>query len=72
MFDLAYLRHLPNLVVMAPGDAADLAAMLEFALAHDGPAAIRYPKAAAVTIEREPAPDRARARPKCSIGAATA
>jgi 1-deoxy-D-xylulose-5-phosphate synthase len=55
-FDLAYLRHLPNLVVMAPGDAHDLAAMLAFALAQDSPAAIRYPKAPAVTIERDPAP----------------
>jgi 1-deoxy-D-xylulose-5-phosphate synthase len=55
-FDLAYLRHLPNLVVMAPGDACDLEAMLDFALTHEFPAAIRYAKAPAVTIEREPAP----------------
>jgi len=55
-FDLAYLRHLPNLVLMAPGDARDLEAMLAFALAHDHPAAIRYPKAASVIVEREPAP----------------
>lgn len=56
MFDLVYLRHLPNVVVMAPGDAWDLAAMLEFALASDFPAAIRYPKAPAVSVEREAAP----------------
>ncbi len=55
-FDLAYLRHLPNLVVMAPGDAWDLEAMLDFAMAHDFPAAIRYPKAAAMSIERRAAP----------------
>jgi 1-deoxy-D-xylulose-5-phosphate synthase len=55
VFDLAYLRHFPNLVVMAPGDAWELEAMLDFALGHDFPAAIRYPKAAAVTVEREPA-----------------
>jgi 1-deoxy-D-xylulose-5-phosphate synthase len=55
-FDLAYLRHLPNLVVMAPGDATDLEAMLAFALAQSSPAAIRYPKADAAPIEREPAP----------------
>jgi len=55
-FDMAYLRHLPNLVVMAPGDAWDLEAMLDFALAGDFPAAIRYAKAPAVSIEREPAP----------------
>jgi 1-deoxy-D-xylulose-5-phosphate synthase len=57
-FDLAYLRHLPNLVVMAPGDAADLVAMVEFSLACDAPTAIRYPKAPAVSIEREPSPIR--------------
>jgi 1-deoxy-D-xylulose-5-phosphate synthase len=54
-FDLAYLRHLPNLIVMAPGDATDLEAMLAFALAQDSPAAIRYPKAPAAPIERPPA-----------------
>jgi 1-deoxy-D-xylulose-5-phosphate synthase len=56
VFDLTYLRPLPNMVVMAPGDAADLPLMLEFALSHNGPAAIRYPKASAVTIPRRPAP----------------
>ena len=55
-FDIAYLRHLPNLVVMAPGDAWDLEAMLDFALGHTSPVAIRYPKATAVTIERTAAP----------------
>ncbi len=56
MFDLAYLRHLPNLAVMAPGDAADLPAMLQFALSHNGPTAIRYPKAQAATVPRQAAP----------------
>jgi 1-deoxy-D-xylulose-5-phosphate synthase len=55
-FDLGYLRLFPNLVVMAPGDERDLAAMLEFALTHDGPAAIRYPKATADLIERADCP----------------
>jgi 1-deoxy-D-xylulose-5-phosphate synthase len=56
VFDFGYLRVFPNMVVMAPGDAADLPAMLRFALGYDGPCAIRYPKATAVTLEREPAP----------------
>lgn len=56
VFDLTYLRPLPNLVIMAPGDEADVAGMLDFAMHHDGPTAIRYPKAAAETIRREPAP----------------
>jgi 1-deoxy-D-xylulose-5-phosphate synthase len=52
-FDIAYMRCLPNLVVMAPGDAADAAPMLDFALAHEHPVSIRYPKANAVAIDRE-------------------
>ncbi|MBN2218161.1 MAG: 1-deoxy-D-xylulose-5-phosphate synthase [Pirellulales bacterium] len=53
MFDLTYLRPLPNLVVMAPGDAADLEAMVRFALTYERPTAIRYPKAVANTVETE-------------------
>jgi 1-deoxy-D-xylulose-5-phosphate synthase len=56
VFDFTYLRPFPNMVVMAPGDAVDLPMMLRFALASDLPAAIRYPKAAAETIDRHPAP----------------
>ena len=55
-FDLTYLRPLPNLVVMAPGDSLDVGPMLDLALTHDGPTAIRYPKATAEVIERDPAP----------------
>ena len=50
VFDLGYLRVLPNMVVMAPGDQASLPQMLDLALHHDGPCAIRYPKATAYTI----------------------
>jgi 1-deoxy-D-xylulose-5-phosphate synthase len=55
-FDLGYMRLFPNMVVMAPGDDLDLMAMLDFALAHDGPASLRYPKAAAERIERPATP----------------
>jgi 1-deoxy-D-xylulose-5-phosphate synthase len=51
-FDIAYLRCLPNLVVMAPGDAWDVAPMLDFALQQDGPASIRYPKANAINVSK--------------------
>jgi 1-deoxy-D-xylulose-5-phosphate synthase len=45
VFDLSYLGMVPGLVVMAPMDEAELAAMLEFAVAYeDGPVAIRYPR----------------------------
>ena len=44
-YDLGYMRLFPNMAVLAPGDEHDLAAMLDWALAHPGPVAIRYPKA---------------------------
>ena len=46
-FDLSYLRHIPNLTVMAPKDAAELVCMLHTALRIDGPVALRYPRGAA-------------------------
>lgn len=55
-FDIAYLRIFPNLVVMAPGDQHDLELMLPWALEHEHPTAIRYPKANAVCVAREAAP----------------
>jgi 1-deoxy-D-xylulose-5-phosphate synthase len=56
VFDLGYLRLFPNFTVMAPGDADDLSAMLDLALAHHGPTAIRYPKATAETPARDTCP----------------
>jgi 1-deoxy-D-xylulose-5-phosphate synthase len=44
VFDLSYLRMIPNLKIAAPADATELCALLETALASDGPIAIRYPK----------------------------
>jgi 1-deoxy-D-xylulose-5-phosphate synthase len=55
-FDMAYLRVLPNMVVMAPGDGLDVEQMLEFALQHTSPAAIRYPRANLETVDRDCAP----------------
>ena len=45
-FDLAYLRAIPSLTVMAPMDEAELVDMLHTALRMDGPAAMRYPRGA--------------------------
>jgi len=56
VFDFGYMRLFPNMVVMAPGDAKELPVMLDFALQYDGPCAMRYPKAAAVELDRSPAP----------------
>jgi 1-deoxy-D-xylulose-5-phosphate synthase len=44
VFDLSYLRMIPNMKVAAPADATELCALLETALATDGPIAIRYPR----------------------------
>ncbi|HAJ57641.1 MAG TPA: 1-deoxy-D-xylulose-5-phosphate synthase [Candidatus Omnitrophica bacterium] len=44
IFDMAYLRPLPNITVMAPADKDDLEAMMEFVQTLESPAAIRYPR----------------------------
>ncbi|CAN5120221.1 1-deoxy-D-xylulose-5-phosphate synthase [soil metagenome] len=56
VFDIPYLRLFPNMTSMAPGDEADVAPMLSFALDHTGPISIRYPKANLEKIDRTPAP----------------
>ena len=52
-FDYGYLRLFPNMVVMAPGDANDIGAMLDFSLSHDVACSLRYPKTNAAEIRRE-------------------
>ena len=44
VFDIAYLRHLPNMVIMAPKDENELQHMLKTALEYNGPSALRYPR----------------------------
>jgi len=53
VFDNSFMRVFPNMIVMAPGDSLDVAPMLEFALQQESPLSIRYPKAAAETIDRD-------------------
>ncbi|MCF8091499.1 MAG: 1-deoxy-D-xylulose-5-phosphate synthase [Desulfotignum sp.] len=50
LFDFAYLRTMPNMTVMAPGDENELARMLATAVQHDGPIALRYPRGRAVGV----------------------
>jgi len=50
-FDVSYFRPIPNVVVMAPRDEAMLIHMLRTAIAHDGPAALRYPRGAGEGVE---------------------
>ncbi|MBI3399564.1 MAG: 1-deoxy-D-xylulose-5-phosphate synthase [Deltaproteobacteria bacterium] len=44
LFDLSYLRHMPDIVVMAPKDEGELRHMLKTAVECKGPVAVRYPK----------------------------
>jgi len=50
LFDLSYLRCLPNMVIMAPADENELQHMLATALEHDGPVAFRYPRGAGTGV----------------------
>jgi 1-deoxy-D-xylulose-5-phosphate synthase len=56
-FDVSYFRPIPNVVLMAPRDEAMLVHMLHTAIAHDGPAALRYPRGAAEGVELPAAPE---------------
>ena len=51
VFDLNYLRFIPNLVLMAPKDENELQHMLHTAIQHDGPTAVRYPRGAGEGVE---------------------
>jgi 1-deoxy-D-xylulose-5-phosphate synthase len=51
-FDIGYMRIFPNLVCLAPADANDIGAMLDFALKFPGPCSIRYPKDTAAEFNR--------------------
>ncbi len=44
LFDLSFLRNIPNLVIMSPKDGNEMIEMLNFALQHKGPIALRYPR----------------------------
>ncbi len=56
LFDFAYLRCMPNMVIMAPKDENELSRMFVTAVNHDGPAAIRYPRGSGVGVEIEDSP----------------
>jgi 1-deoxy-D-xylulose-5-phosphate synthase len=56
-FDVSYFRPIPNVVLMAPRDEAMLVHMLHTAIAHHGPAALRYPRGAAVGVEMPSEPE---------------
>ncbi|MCX6645961.1 MAG: 1-deoxy-D-xylulose-5-phosphate synthase [bacterium] len=51
VFDLSYLRMIPNFVVMAPKDESELRDMLYTAIEHDGPIALRYPRGSGTGVQ---------------------
>ncbi len=56
IFDIAYLRTIPNMVIGSPRDGSELEGFIDFALAYPGPVAIRFPKGAASFPESPGAP----------------
>ncbi|NOZ56252.1 MAG: 1-deoxy-D-xylulose-5-phosphate synthase [Calditrichaeota bacterium] len=58
VFDLTYMRHIPNMVVMAPKDEDELQDMLWTAVAYEkGPISVRYPRGTAVGVPRKSEPE---------------
>jgi len=56
LFDIAYLRCVPNAVIMQPKDGDELVDMMATSVAHHGPAFIRYPRGTArISADRGPA-----------------
>jgi 1-deoxy-D-xylulose-5-phosphate synthase len=53
-FDLSFLRHIPNMVLMAPKDENELARMIATTFAVDGPSAVRYPRGTGAGVAVEP------------------
>jgi 1-deoxy-D-xylulose-5-phosphate synthase len=56
LFDIAYLRGIPGIVLMAPKDEDELADMMKTALELPGPSAIRYPRGVGPDAVRKPEP----------------
>jgi 1-deoxy-D-xylulose-5-phosphate synthase len=56
LFDLSYLRNLPNMVVMAPSNENELRHMIITAIQHDGPIAFRYPRGSGVGVRTSEPP----------------
>jgi 1-deoxy-D-xylulose-5-phosphate synthase len=56
LFDIAYLRGIPEMVLMAPKDEDELADMMATALTLPGPSAIRYPRGVGPGTPRKPEP----------------
>ena len=55
-FDYAYLRHVPNMVVMAPKDENELQHMVKTCLEFNGPISVRYPRGVSLGVKMDPVP----------------
>jgi 1-deoxy-D-xylulose-5-phosphate synthase len=55
-FDFAYLRHVPNMVVMAPKDENELQHMMKTCLQYQGPASVRYPRGVSLGVQMDAEP----------------
>jgi 1-deoxy-D-xylulose-5-phosphate synthase len=54
LFDISYLRGIPDIVLMAPKDEDELADMMKTAMTIEGPSAIRYPRGTVAGVARKP------------------
>lgn len=54
LYDIAYLRTLPNMIIMGPKDENELRDMLKTSIYHEGPAAIRFPRDACEGLDLNP------------------
>lgn len=61
IFDIAYLKSMPGMEIMAPRDGNQLRAMLEYARTCEGPCAIRYPRGSALSLDFESSVESGRA-----------
>src|SRR6202041_3569981 len=57
LFDISYLRGIPEIVLMAPKDEDELADMMNTAVQLPGPSAIRYPRGTVAGVERKAEPE---------------
>ena len=53
VFDISYLKHMPNMTIMAPKDGNELRDMMDHAISLDGPCAIRFPRGTAELIKAD-------------------
>ncbi len=56
-FDLAYLRHMPNMMVMAPADENELQHMVKSCISYNRPVAVRYPRGVSLGVDMDAVPE---------------